>query len=321
MSHHFTHLHLHSEYSLLDGAISLDKLIAFGKENNYKALAITDHGNIFGAVKFFQKCKKAGIKPVLGMEAYFTEDAKVKNADNKYYHLIILVQNTTGYKNLCKLISYAYQDGFYFKPRIDYAILEKHSEGLIVTTACLGGHIPKLLMANNKQVVDERVDWFVRVFGRDRFFLEVQPEDQEEQKILNEKLYALAAEKDLKLVAAGDCHYVSLHDHEAHEIMLSIQTQAKMDDPNRFSFGECRAYMRTTDQMLAEFKEHEDAVWNAGMIADMCNFDFETDKLFFPQFVIPEDYTQESYFAHMCRIGLQRLKDEQLIRAGSMVNL
>ena len=313
MSQHFTHLHLHTEYSLLDGAISLDKLIEFGKKNNFKSLAITDHGNIFGAVKFFQKCKKAGIKPVLGMEAYFTEDAKIKNADNKYYHLIILVQNATGYKNLCKLISYSYQEGFYFKPRIDYAILEKHSEGLIVTSACLGGHIPKLLMSNQTKELEHRLEWFLRVFGRERFFLEIQPEDQEEQAILNKKLCALAAEKNIKLVAAGDCHYVSLDDHEAHEIMLSIQTQAKMDSPNRFSFGQCRAYMRTTEQMLEEFKEHTDAVWNAGMIADMCTFDFETDKLFFPQFVIPEQYTQESYFAHMCRTGLQRLKDEQLI--------
>lgn len=315
MSQHFTHLHLHSEYSLLDGAIALDRLVAFGKENNYKALAITDHGNIFGAVKFFQKCKKAGIKPILGMEAYFTEDAKVKNADNKYYHLIILVQNEIGYKNLCKLISYSYQEGFYFKPRIDYAILEKHSEGLIVTSACLGGHIPKLLMADNKSAIDVRIDWFLRVFGPDRFFLEVQPEDQEEQKILNAKLFALAQEKNLKCVAAGDCHYVSLGDHEAHEIMLSIQTQNKIDDPGRFTFGDCRTYIRTTEEMLAEFKGHEEAIWNAGLIADMCNFDFETDKLFFPQFVIPENYTQETYFAYLCRLGLQRLKDNQLICA------
>jgi DNA polymerase-3 subunit alpha len=313
MSQHFTHLHLHTEYSLLDGAISLDKLITFGKENNYKALAITDHGNIFGAVKFFQKCKKAGIKPILGMEAYFTEDAKVKNQDNKYYHLIILVQNAVGYKNLCKLISYSYQEGFYFKPRIDYNILEKYAEGLIVTTACLGGHIPKLLMSGNTKELEERVEWFLRVFGRERFFLEVQPEDQEEQAILNKKLFALGQEKNIQCVAAGDCHYVSLNDHEAHEIMLSIQTQAKLDSPNRFSFGQCRAYMRTTEQMLDEFKEHTQAVWNAGIIADMCHFDFETDKLFFPQFVIPTEYTQESYFAHMCRIGLQRLKDDNLI--------
>jgi len=312
-SKHFTHLHLHTEYSLLDGAISLDKLIEFGKENQLKSLAITDHGNIFGAVKFFQKCKKAGIKPILGMEAYFTEDAKVKNADNKYYHLIILVQNATGYKNLCKLISYSFQEGFYFKPRIDYGILEKHSEGLIVTSACLGGHIPKLLMSDQKEELEKRLDWFLRVFGRDRFFLEVQPEDQEEQAVLNKKLFALSKEKNIKCVATADCHYVSLHDHEAHEIMLSIQTQAKMDSPNRFSFGDCRAYMRTTEQMLDEFKDYEDAVWNTGVIADMCNFDFETDKLFFPQFAIPENYTQESYFAHMCRIGLQRIKDDNLI--------
>ncbi len=313
MSQHFTHLHLHTEYSLLDGAISLDKLIAFGKEHNFKALAITDHGNIFGAVKFFQKCKKAGIKPILGIEAYFTENAKVKNADNKYYHLILLVQNEIGYKNLCKLIAYSYQEGFYFKPRIDYAILEQHSEGLIATSACLGGHIPKLLMANNHVELEARLDWFLRVFGRDRFFLEVQPEDQDEQKILNQKLFALSKEKNIKCVATGDCHYVSLDDHEAHEVMLSIQTQNKMDSPNRYSFGECRAYMRTPDQMLDIFKNNNEAVFNSGMIADMCTFDFATDKLFFPQFVIPQEHTQESYFAHMCRIGLQRLKDEQLI--------
>ena len=145
MSNYFTHLHLHTDFSLLDGAISIEKLVEFGKQNQMKALAITDHGNIFGAVKFFQKCKKAGIKPILGMEAYLTENVAIKD-ENKYYHLILLVQNATGYKNLCKLISFSYQQGFYFKPRIDYAILEKHSEGLIVTTACLGGHIPSLLM-------------------------------------------------------------------------------------------------------------------------------------------------------------------------------
>ena len=314
MSQHFTHLHLHTEYSLLDGAISIDKLVAFGKENKFKALAITDHGNVFGAVKFFEKCKQAGIKPILGMEAYFTEDARIKNAENKYYHLILLVQNATGYKNLCKLISYSYQEGFYFKPRIDYAILEKYSEGLIVTTACLGGHIPKLLLNNNTKDLEERLDWFLRIFGRDRFYLEIQPEDQTEQAVLNKKLIALGKEKNIKCVAAGDCHYSSLDDHEAHEIMLSIQTQGKIDDPKRYTFGDCRVYMRTTEEMLTEFNEHQEAVWNAGAIADMCNFQFETGKLFFPQFEIPAEYTQDSYFSHLCRIGLQRLKDNKLIQ-------
>ena len=183
MSQHFTHLHLHTDYSLLDGAISINSLVGFGKKHGFKALAITDHGNVFGAVKFFQQCKKEGIKPILGMEAYLTEDVSIKKADNKYYHLILLVQNKVGYKNLCKLIAYAYKEGFYFKPRIDYDILQQHSEGLIVTTACLGGHIPRLLMNDKHAVVDERVDWFLNVFGPERFYLEVQPEDQKEQDV------------------------------------------------------------------------------------------------------------------------------------------
>ena len=312
---HFTHLHLHTEYSLLDGAISLDKLIDYGKKFDFKALAITDHGNVFGAVKFFQKCKKAGIKPILGMEAYFAPDAKIKDADNKYYHLILLVQNEQGYKNLCKLNAYAYQEGFYFKPRIDYAMLKKHSEGLIVTTACLGGHIPKLLMADDYAAVNERVDWFLDVFGRDRFYLEVQPDEQDEQKILNKKLFELSAQKNISLVAAGDCHYPSLDDHEAHEVMLAIQTHDRMDNPNRYTFGRCRVPIRSTQEMLTIFKDHPEAVWNTGRIADMCEFDFETGKLFFPSFEIPQGDTPDTYFERACKTGLQRLKDEELIPA------
>jgi len=313
MSKHFTHLHLHTDYSLLDGAISLDKLINFGKTQNFKALAITDHGNIFGAVKFFQKCKKAGIKPILGIEAYLTEDVTVKTVGKRYYHIILLVQNARGYRNLCKLISYSYQKGFYFKPRIDYNALEQYSEGLIATTACLGGHIPKLLMNNELEQVEKRVTWFLDIFGPERFYLEVQPEDQKEQIILNKKLFELSQEKNIKLLAAGDCHYVSADDREAHEVMLAVQTHDKIENPNRYSFGKCRVHMRTTDQMLEIFREHEDAVWNAGVVADMCNFDFETDKLFFPKFKIPETYTPETYFKHLCEHGLQQLKDKHLI--------
>ena len=313
MSKHFTHLHLHTDYSLLDGAISLDKLINFGKTQNFKALAITDHGNIFGAVKFFQKCKKAGIKPILGIEAYLTEDVTVKTVGKKYYHLILLVQNARGYRNLCKLISYSYQKGFYFKPRIDYNALEQYSEGLIATTACLGGHIPKLLMNNELEQTEKRVTWFLDVFGPDRFYLEVQPEDQKEQVILNKKLFKLSQEKNIKLLAAGDCHYVSADDREAHEVMLAVQTHDKIENPNRYSFGKCRVHMRTTNQMLKIFKKHEDAVWNAGVVADMCNFDFKTDKLFFPKFKIPEKHTPETYFKYLCENGLQKLKDNHLI--------
>ena len=313
MDKHFTHLHLHTDFSLLDGAITLDKLIGFGKKHNFKALAITDHGNIFGAVKFFQQAQKAGIKPILGIESYFTQDARVKNADDKYYHLILLVQNEQGYKNLCKLISFAYTDGFYFKPRIDYELLEKYSEGLIVTSACLGGHIPTLLMQNNYQEAENRIDWFLRVFGPERFYLEVQPQEQNEQKILNEKLFEIAKRKGVQCVAAGDCHYTTPEDREAHEIMLAIQTHAKITDPDRFSFGDCRVHIRTQEEMLEIFKDNEDAVWNSGKIADMCNFKFQTGKLFFPQFALPPDYTQESYFTELCKDGLKKLFDDERI--------
>ncbi len=307
---HFTHLHLHTDFSLLDGAINLDTLVNFGKHHNFKALAITDHGNIFGAVKFFQKCKKAGIKPILGMEAYLTQDASIKSAEKKYYHLILLVQNATGYKNLCKLISFSYQQGFYFKPRIDYATLEKYSEGLVVTTACLGGHIPQLLMNGNEQEALERTQWFMNVFGPERFYLEVQPEDQKDQKILNEKLYAWSAAHNIQLVAAGDCHYATQDDHYAHEVMLAIQTHDKMSNPDRYTFGDCRVYMRTQEQMLDIFKDHPQAVWNSGVIADTCTFDFETGKLFFPKFEIPPEHSQDSYFKLLCQQGFDQLKEQ-----------
>jgi DNA polymerase-3 subunit alpha len=313
MSRHFTHLHLHTEYSLLDGAIALDKLIKKAKEFDFKALSITDHGNIFGAVKFFQKCKSAGIKPILGMEAYFTEDVRVKEAENKYYHLILLVQNKQGYRNLCKLIAHSYQDGFYFKPRIDYALLEKYSEGLIVSSACLGGHIPKLLLSDNMAAVHERVDWFLQVFGKDRFFLEVQPDDLPQQKELNQKLFGLSAERSISLVAAGDCHYLNAEDRHAHEIMLAIQTHDLLDNPDRYTFGNCRVHMRSTDEMLALFPGHEDAIWNAGVIADSCDFSFEMGKLFFPQFEIPAEHTQSSFFEKLCVDGLGKLKADDRI--------
>jgi DNA polymerase III subunit alpha len=307
MTSHFTHLHLHTDYSLLDGAIALDNLIKFGQVNQFKALAITDHGNIFAAVKFFQKCKKAGIKPILGMEAYLTEDVAIKAADKKYYHIILLVQNSTGYKNLCKLISYSFKEGFYFKPRIDYQVLEKYAEGLIVTSACLGGHIPQLLKHQQTDEIGRVLEWYLNVFGKERFFLEVQPEDQAEQAVLNKKLYALSHQYNLQLIATGDCHYVAAQDHEAHEVMLAIQTHDKMSNASRYTFGDCRVYMRTQQEMLTIFKEHERAVWNTGLIADQCNFDFETGKLFFPKFEIPAAHTTESYFTSLCQQGLNAL--------------
>src|SRR3972149_7963740 len=313
MNKFFTNLHVHTDYSLLDGAISLDRLIQFGLEHEMPSLAISDHGNVFGAVKFFQKCKKAGIKPILGMEAYLTEDATLKDINNKYYHLLLIVQNEVGYKNLCKLISYSFTQGFYFKPRIDYRILEKHHEGLIATSSCLGGHIPKLLMNGQNEQALTLVDWFSAHFGKDRFFLEIQPEDQSEQKLLNKKLYELSAHTGLPLVATGDSHYCSPEDREAHEIMLSIQTHGKIDNPKRYTFGDCRVHLRNADDMLSLFPEHPEAIWNSGEIAQRCDFDFQTDKLFFPKFEIPQEHTQETYFKELCEKGLRQLIERGVI--------
>lgn len=307
MSKHFTHLHVHTEYSLLDGAISLKNLVKQAQEQELKALAITDHGNIFGAVKFFQLCKQAGIKPILGMEAYITEDVSIKSVDKKYYHTILLVQNEIGYKNLCKLISFSYQDGFYFKPRIDYQRLQQYNEGLIVTTACLGGHLHQLLKGEEKKKAHEIIDWHVSVFGKDRFYFEMQPEDQSEQIIYNKKLISLSEETGVQLIATTDCHYLSLEDHEAHEIMLALQTGKKFDDPTRFSFGDTRAYMRSPEEMLKLFPQTPQAVYNTGIIADMCDFDFETNKLFFPKFEIPDNKKDGQYFKELCLQGLDKL--------------
>lgn len=312
MSSHFTHLHIHTDFSLLDGAIAIEKLVEFAKKNGMKAIGISDHGNIFGAVKFFQTCKKAGIKPILGMEAYITEDVSIKNAQRKYYHAVLIVKNDIGYKNLCKLISFSYQKGFYFKPRIDYTILEKHKEGLIITSACLGGHISQLLINNQNEEAEKVIDWHVKQFGSD-FYLEIQPEDQQEQAVLNQKLYQISTTKGIPLIATGDCHYVDKEDRDAHEIMLAIQTQDKMSNPNRYTFGNCRAYLRTQQEMLELFKNHPEAVWNTGRIADECTFDFQTGKLFFPKFDVPADHTPETFFTFLCNRGLQALYDKQRI--------
>lgn len=313
MTKHFTNLHTHTEFSLLDGAIPLERLISFGKENDFKALAISDHGNVFGAVKFFELCKKEKIKPILGMEAYLAEDATVKDISNKYYHLLLIVQNKIGYRNLCKLIAYSYKDGYYFKPRIDYRMLAKHAEGLIVATACLGGHIPKLLMHDNLTAANERVDWYMDVFGKDRFFLEMQPEDQPEQKILNQKIAVLSRERNIPLIVTGDSHYPSADDRHAHEIMLCIQTHDQIDNPQRYTFGDCRVHLRNTQEMLSLFPQHQDAIWNTGLIADSCDFDFETNKLFFPKFAVPAEHTPNSYFTVLCEQGLQRLQERGLL--------
>lgn len=276
-------------------------------------MAITDHGNAFGAVKFFQEAEKAGIKPILGAEMYFTDDAKTKDSRNKYYHMILLVKDEQGYENFCQLMAYSFLEGFYFKPRIDQAILKKHSAGLIASGGCLGGQIPTLLREGQFDLAREKIEWFLEVFGRENFFFEVMAPYDEKQRITNDLLYQYAAEYGIDCVATGDAHYLSCDDKEAHEVMLSIQTKDTLSNPNRYSFGDFQGHLKTTEEMLAAFPDRPEVVWNSGKFADRCNFKFTFGKLQFPVYQIDTAETADEYFTRLSRDGLQELIDRNLI--------
>ncbi len=313
LSKEFVHLHLHTEFSLLDGAIKIPQLLKFANEQNWKTIGISDHGNIFGAVKFFQQAKKAGIRPILGIEMYMAPDSKIKDINQKYFHILLIVQNEIGYRNLCQLLAFSYQEGFYFKPRIDYEILKKHSEGLIVGSACLGGHIPKLILQDNEAEAENRMNWFLETFGKERFYLEVQPHNEKNQIFVNDKLLKLGKKFDVKCIATCDAHYINKEDRYAHEVLLAIQTKKTMDDPKRMTFGDFDGHLKTTNEVLKYFKGNEEVVWNTGELVKKCNFEFEFGKLFFPQCDTPKEHTQESFFEKLCRDGLEKLRNEGLV--------
>lgn len=313
MSKHFTHLHLHTEYSLLDGAIRLKDLIRHAQEHEWKAVGISDHGNIFGAVKFFQEAKRGGIKPILGCEMYLTPDVSIKDAKEKYFHLLVIVQNREGYKNLCRLMAYSYQEGFYFKPRIDYKAIEKYHKGLIFSTACVGGHIPTLLREGKDEEAKRWMKWNFDLLGKDRFFFELMPPDIDKQIVVNQKLLQYSKELGASCIVTGDAHYLCEEDQEAHEILLAVQTKSLLSDPDRYTFGDFKGYLKSPEFMLSCFPDNQDAVWRTGEIADTCEFDFETDKLFFPKYPIPQQHTEDSFFEHLCWQGLEDLIREGLI--------
>lgn len=317
MEKQYVPLHLHTEFSLLDGAIRLKEAVKFSKEQGWPACAITDHGNVFGGVKFFKEAKKAGIKPILGCEAYFTPDATIKPGrdERKYYHATLLVQNNIGYQNLCRLMEFAYTDGFYFKPRIDLASLEKYNEGLIVTSGCQGGYIPQLFLDEKEQEAHKAIEWFMRVFGPERFYLEVMPADTQERGQLNDIFFKTAEKYGITVIATPDSHYLKPEHNDAHEIMLAIGTKASINDPKRMTFGDFKGHLKTTQEMLDAFPGHEEAVWNTKKVADLCNFEYEFGKLLFPKSDIPEGKTEESYFRQLCKEGLDRIFDANLVTA------
>ncbi|MBN2645893.1 MAG: DNA polymerase III subunit alpha [Desulfuromonadaceae bacterium] len=311
---HFVHLHLHSQYSLLDGAIRIPDLIERVKECKMPAVAITDHGNMFGAVEFYTKATAAGIKPIIGCEVYVAPESRFdkKNArgsSEASYHLVLLCKNQTGYRNLCHLVSSAYREGFYYKPRIDWELLRQYNDGLIAMSACLGGEIPTLINLGRLDEARQRAGEIAQVFDRERFYLELQENNIPEQSTANEGLISLSRELGLPLVATNDCHYLTREDAYAHEVLLCIQTGKTMDDDKRMRFANDGFYVRTPEEMAALFSHVPEALSNTVAIAQRCNLDFDFKTYHFPQYEKPADKSLDQVLEEMARQGLEeRLK-------------
>lgn len=305
----FTHLHVHTEYSLLDGLSKIENLVEKAKENNMKNLAITDHGSMFGIIDFYKTCKKNNIKPIIGCEVYVAErglnDKDVKR-DSNSYHLVLLAKNNQGYKNLIKLISKSYIDGFYYKPRIDKQLLEKYSEGLIGLSACLGGVVPKKLINKGYEAGKDEALKFNEILGYGNFYLELQDHGFKEQKKVNKMLIQINKETGIPLVITNDVHYINKEDHEAHDILLCIQTNKSVSDKERMSMQKSEFYLKTRKELEKNFNGLDEAFENTNKIAEKCNLEFEFGNLKLPKFDVPKGFNSKQYLRKLCKEGLIR---------------
>lgn len=304
----FVHLHVHSEFSLLDGANRIKDLPVRAKELGMDSIAITDHGVMFGVIDFYKACKANGVKPIIGCEVYVaprTRFDKEPNIDNKYYHLILLAKNNEGYKNLSKLVSLGFVDGYYYKPRIDKEILEKYHEGLICCSACLGGEVAQNLLHDNLEKAEEVALWHKNLFGDD-YYLEVQANTLREQIIVNQKLVQLSRKLGIKLVATNDAHYLKKEDSYNHEVLLCIQTGKRMTDEDRMKFETDDFYVKSPEEMSEYFKNIPEAIENTVEIANKCNVDFEFGHTILPNYDVPEEFeTHFDYLKKLCDDGIK----------------
>jgi len=301
----FVHLHVHSQYSLLDGAIRIDDLIRRCLEFKMDAVALTDHGAMFGALEFYEKAKQAGIKPIIGCEFYVAENGRLTKNQNAghNFHMVLLAQNRAGYQNLMKLATKAQLEGFYYKPRIDNELIARHQDGLIALTACLHGEIPLKISCDDLDGARKRALELQDIFG-DRLYFELQENGVEIQEKVNKGLIELARELDIKLVATNDCHYLNQDESYAHEVLLCIQTGRTINDPKRFRFSTNELYFKSEDEMDRQFSSIPEALANTREIADRCNLELEFSKHYFPIFPVPDDESRESLFARACEEGL-----------------
>ena len=305
----FVHLHIHSEFSLLDGANRIKDIPKRAKELGMDSIAITDHGVMYGVIDFYNACKEEGIKPIIGCEVYVAPRSrfdKEPGTDNKYNHLILLAKNNQGYKNLSKLVSLSFVEGYYYKPRIDLEILEKYHEGLICLSACLAGSLNQALLNGNMEKAEEIALWHKRVFGDD-YYIEIQNNGLQEQVLANQKLIQLARKLDLPLVATNDAHYLKKEDAYNHEVLLCIQTGKRMSDEDRMKFETDELYIKSPEEMSEYFSAFPDAIENTVKIAEQCNVEFEFGHTILPNYDVPEEFeTHYDYFKKLCDDGIRK---------------
>lgn len=303
----FIHLHVHSEYSLLDASSRISELPIRAKELGMDAIALTDHGNMYGAIGFYKACKKVGVKAIIGCEIYVSQKSlELKDKTNERYHLVLLAENNEGLRNLMKIVSIAYVDGYYYKPRVDLNVLKKYSKGLIATSACLAGEVQRYLGRRDYEGAKEAALRYNNIFGQDNFFLELQDHGIPEQKRVNRELIKLSKDLDIPLSVSNDVHYLNKEDARAADVLLCIQTGAKVNDSKRMKFPTEEFYLKSSDEMEALFPDNPEAIANTRKIADRCKADFEFGHYHLPKFIVPDGYTNESYFRELAEKGLKK---------------
>lgn len=305
----FVHLHTHTEYSLLDGASRITDLLDRCKELGMNSLAITDHGVMYGVVDFYKEAKARGIKPIIGCEVYIAPRSmtdKQSHADSNYAHLVLLAKDQIGYKNLVKLVSLGFIEGFYYRPRIDYDILAQYSQGLIGLSGCLAGDIPRLLLSEQKKAAKELALRLESIFGKGNFYLELQNHGLEEQIRLNQMIAELSKDTGIPLVASNDVHYVRREDAEVHDVLLCIQTGKTIEDEDRMQFDSQEFYLKSPEEMRELFAFYPEAIENAVKIAEKCNVEFDFDTVHLPKYDVPEGYTSSEYLRHLCWQGVEK---------------
>ena len=307
----FAHLHVHTEYSLLDGSNKIKECISRVKELGMDSVAITDHGVMFGVIDFYRAAKAAGIRPILGCEVYVApgsrfEKEAIGNGDDRYYHLVLLAENDTGYHNLMKIVSRGFTEGYYYKPRVDLEVLREFHEGLIALSACLAGEVQRNILRGMYEEGKEAALRYQEIFGAGNFFLELQDHGLQEQRLVNQSLLRMSQETGIELVATNDIHYTYAEDEKPHDMLLCIQTGKKLSDENRMRYEGGQYYIKSEEEMRALFPYALQAVENTQKIAERCNVEIEFGVTKLPKYDVPEGYTSWEYLKYLCREGLKK---------------